>query len=55
MSYIHLNFGDVGIKTLFLKAYEQLEKDGLFILENQLWKSYRKKKNMNESAKTNFA
>jgi len=54
VKYIHLNFGDLGIKTLFLKAYDQLESEGIFILENQLWKSYRKKKNESERTKKNY-
>jgi len=33
IKYIHLTFGDLGLKTLFLKAYTQLEDEGLFILD----------------------
>lgn len=55
VKYIHLNFGDLGVKTLFLKAYDQLEVGGIFILENQLWKSYRKKKNESERSKANYS
>ena len=44
--WVHLNFGDIGLKALFLKAYEQLEQDGIFIVEGHPWKSYKKKKNM---------
>lgn len=43
--WVHLTFGDSGIKFLFLKAYSQLTPGGFFILEPQLWKSYKKKKN----------
>jgi 7SK snRNA methylphosphate capping enzyme len=33
IKYIHLTFGDLGLKTLFLKAHTQLEDDGLLILD----------------------
>lgn len=52
--WIHLNFGDLGLKALFLKAYEQLEKGGIFIVEGHPWKSYKKKKNMCDKFKENF-
>jgi 7SK snRNA methylphosphate capping enzyme len=44
--YIHLNFGDQGINALFLKVHHQLESGGLFILESQQWKSYKKEKSL---------
>jgi 7SK snRNA methylphosphate capping enzyme len=31
--WVHFNYGDLGMKTLFLKAYEQLEEGGIFIFE----------------------
>jgi len=40
--YIHLNFGDQGINALFLKVYHQLESGGIFVLQPQQWKSYKK-------------
>jgi len=33
VKWIHLNFGDLGVKALFHKAYESLEKGGIFVLE----------------------
>ncbi|CDW72845.1 7sk snrna methylphosphate capping enzyme [Stylonychia lemnae] len=54
IKYVHLNFGDLGVKTLFSKVYDQLLPDGIFILENQLWKSYKKHKNTNERSKANY-
>ncbi len=54
VKYIHLNFGDLGVKTLFLKAFDQLTVGGFFILEAQLWKSYKKKKSMSSRTKENF-
>jgi len=41
--WVHLNWGDDGIRKLFTRAYELLEDGGLFIVEPQPWKSYRKK------------
>ena len=41
---MHLCFGDIGVKTLFLKAYEQLEEGGYLIFEQQPWKGYKKQK-----------
>lgn len=52
--WVHLNFGDTGIKTFFLKAYEQLDKEGLFFIEAQPWKSYKKKKHLAPHFKANF-
>ncbi len=41
--WIHLNFGDAGIKKFFDKVDAMLKPGGLFILEPQLWKSYKKR------------
>jgi 7SK snRNA methylphosphate capping enzyme len=49
--WIHLNFGDIGIKRLFHKVYKSLRKGGYFIIEPQEWKSYKKKKNLNDKIK----
>ncbi len=46
MKWIHLNHGDIGVKALFLKSFESLEKGGIFVIEAQNWKSYKKKKNL---------
>ena len=40
--WIHLNFGDLGIKRLFKKVYNSLRVGGYFVLEPQDWKSYKK-------------
>jgi 7SK snRNA methylphosphate capping enzyme len=42
--WIHLNWGDDGIRRLFQKVYSMLRLRGYFILEPQNWKSYKKKK-----------
>jgi hypothetical protein len=41
--WIHLNWGDEGVMKLFRRVYELLEDDGIFIVEPQPWKSYKKK------------
>ena len=46
--------GDFGIKALFLKVYESLEKGGIFIIESHTWKSYKKNKKMNDWSKNNY-
>ncbi len=46
IKWVHLNFGDLGVKALFHKAYESLDSGGLFLLEAQSWKGYKKKKNL---------
>ena len=40
-----MNFGDAGVKALFLKVSAQLAPGGLFIFEPQPWSSYKKLNN----------
>ena len=54
VKWIHLNFGGLGVKALFLKAFESLDKNGLFIIEAQNWKSYKKKKNLTPELSDNY-
>ena len=54
VKWIHLNFGDIGVKALFHKIFESLEPGGLFIYDATNWQSYKKKKTMNKDIKTNF-
>ena len=42
IKWVHLSFGDIGLKTLLLKVKEQLIPGGLFIFDSQPWKSYKK-------------
>lgn len=42
VKWVHFNFGDTGLKALFLKVYEQLAPGGIFIFEQQPWKAYKK-------------
>lgn len=52
--WIHLNWGDTGIRRLFKKVADSIRKGGLFILEPQDWKAYKKKKCLNEEFKKNY-
>ncbi|KAL1498877.1 hypothetical protein AB1Y20_013401 [Prymnesium parvum] len=44
--WVHLNFGDAGVRCLFRRAYDCLRPGGHFVLEPQPWSSYRKRANL---------
>lgn len=54
LKYVHLTFGDNGVKCLFLRAFASLEDEGLFIIDPQPWKSYKKAKRASETTLENF-
>ena len=54
IKWVHLNWGDVGVKALFHKAFHLLTQGGLFILEPQEWRSYKKRKGLSETIAENF-
>lgn len=47
--WIHLNWGDDGLKRFFRRIFLALKPGGVFILEPQAWPSYAKKKKMTVS------
>ena len=48
IKWIHLHYGDTGVKALFYKVYKSLNPEGIFVFEPQPWKSYKKKKHLDE-------
>lgn len=49
--WIHLNWGDAGIKRLFHKTFASLAPGGHFLIEWQTWESYGKKAKLWEHSK----
>ncbi len=52
--WIHLNGGDDGLLTFFDKVLSLLKVSGIFILEYQPWKSYKKRKDLTPQMEENY-
>uniref|UniRef100_A0A1A7X6W7 RNA methyltransferase n=1 Tax=Iconisemion striatum TaxID=60296 RepID=A0A1A7X6W7_9TELE len=52
--WVHLNWGDSGLKRFFRRAYKHLRPGGMFILEPQPWESYVRRKKLSENINRNF-
>lgn len=55
IKWIHLNWGDSGVKDLFHYVYKMLPDKGLFLFEPQDWKSYKKAKIKSPVLSQNFS
>ncbi|XP_048372923.1 7SK snRNA methylphosphate capping enzyme [Sphaerodactylus townsendi] len=52
--WVHLNWGDEGLKRLFKRLFRHLRPGGILLLEPQAWASYGKRKNLTETTCKNF-
>ncbi|XP_073695916.1 7SK snRNA methylphosphate capping enzyme [Garra rufa] len=52
--WVHLNWGDAGLKRLFHRVFKHLRPGGLFILEPQPWNSYGKRKKLTDTIFKNY-
>ena len=53
--WVHLNWGDEGLKKLFIRAYDCLAPNGILIVEPQPWSSYGKKSRVSEVDKSSWS
>ncbi|KAK0415579.1 hypothetical protein QR680_012009 [Steinernema hermaphroditum] len=52
--WIHLNWGDAGIKRFFRRAFNHLRPGGKFIIEPQEYSSYKKKSRLTPEISANY-
>ncbi|OIW09998.1 hypothetical protein TanjilG_32738 [Lupinus angustifolius] len=52
--WIHLNWGDDGLITLFVEIWNLLRPGGIFVLEPQPWKSYESNRHVSETTAANY-
>ncbi|XP_038987558.1 probable RNA methyltransferase At5g51130 isoform X2 [Phoenix dactylifera] len=52
--WIHLNWGDDGLITMFVKIWRLLRPGGILLLEPQPWSSYKKNRLVSETARVNY-
>ncbi|CAA7397356.1 unnamed protein product [Spirodela intermedia] len=53
--WIHLNWGDEGLISLFVKIWRLLRPGGILLLEPQPWSSYKSNKRVSEVATLNYS
>lgn len=53
--WIHLNWGDDGLLTLFSKIWRLLKPGGVLLLEPQPWTSYKRYRLLSETTRTNYS